>query len=78
MLPIEPKWHSGKNEMELFSVGPEARFQGNFGTSFHVAFGEVEGVAGKDVGQVLETFLQIVKAIVGEIEAESIRLGILK
>jgi hypothetical protein len=77
-LPAYPVWDSTKNEIELFSIGPQGRFKGNFKLASHITFGEVEGVAGKDVGYTLETFLELVKMIVNEIEAESRRLGIIK
>jgi hypothetical protein len=77
-LPAYPVWDSTKNEIELFTIGPQSRFKGNFKLAVHITFGEVEGVAGKDVGYTLETFLELVKMIVNEIEAESTRLGILK
>ncbi|MGA2101882.1 MAG: hypothetical protein ABSG34_12295 [Candidatus Sulfotelmatobacter sp.] len=78
VLPAAPTWDSAKNEIELFSIGPETSMKGNFGTSFHVTFGKVEGVAGEDVGNVLETFFRLVQTIIAEIEAESKRLGIVK
>jgi len=77
-LPAYPVWDSTKNEIELFTIGPQSRFKGNFKLAAHITFGEVEGVAGKDVGYTLETFLELVKMIVNEIETESRRLGLIK
>jgi hypothetical protein len=76
-LPAAPQWDSVKNEIELFTIGAQSRMKGNFSTGFHIIFGEVEGVAGKDVIYVLETFFELVQTIVAEIKSESKRLGIL-
>lgn len=77
-IPAMPLWDSTKNEIELFAIGPQSSLKGNFGTASHITFGEIEGVSGEDVGYVLDTFLGLVRKIVGEIETESIRLGVVK
>lgn len=77
-IPATPQWDSAKNEIELFTIGAQSRMKGNFSTGFHVIFGEVEGIAGEDVGYVLEMFLKLVTMIIAEIESEATRLGILE
>ena len=71
-----PVWDSAKNEMELMTLGPGAKFNGDFNFANYVAFGEIEGVAGKNAVPVLHQFVDMVETIVSEIEAESRRLGI--
>ena len=64
--------------MELITVRQEAKLRANFHFSFYVAFGEIDGVAGKAAIPALDTFVEMVETIISEIEAESKRLGIVK
>jgi hypothetical protein len=78
-MPSEPIWNGAKNEMELFTTGPQTvKFKGKFDIGFYVAFGEVGSLEGKPAIPTLETFVEIVSAVIDEIEAESNRLGIVK
>jgi hypothetical protein len=76
--PAHPIWDSAKNEMELMTLGPQAKLKSNFDLAFQVTFGEVEEFAGRNVGEVLQLFAELVTTIVDRIEAESKRLGIVK
>lgn len=78
-MPATPVWDSTNNEMELFTVGPNtAKFNGDFQFGCYVAFGKVSCLEGKSAGIVLEEFVVEVERILGEIEAESRRLGFIK
>jgi hypothetical protein len=76
-MPYRPVWDGAKQEMELLIIGPGAQFKGNFNFGFYVAFGEIESVSGKSVVEALDLFVDMVETILGEIEAESRRLGII-
>jgi hypothetical protein len=73
-----PMWDREKNEMELFTLARNTKFNGEFDFSFYVAFGEVGLAAGRPLFPVLEGFVKTVETIIGEIETESRRLGIAK
>ncbi len=78
-MPAEPVWDSVKNEMELFTIthgGSVGQFKGKFNLAFYVAFGDVEGIRGKNAMPLLDQFVDIADAIVNEIDAEARRLGI--
>jgi hypothetical protein len=77
-MPHIPSWDWTKQEMELITVRQEAKLRANFHFSFYVAFGEIDGVAGKAAIPALDTFVEMVETIISEIEAESKRLGIVK
>lgn len=77
-MPTNPVWDWTKQEMELFTAGPQPKFRANISFAFYVAFGEIEGVTGKAAIPVLNTFVEMVETIIGEIETESRRLGIVK
>jgi hypothetical protein len=79
MMPYKLLWDSTKNEMELFTLGPQtAKFNGDFKFGCYVAFGEVSCLGGRIAGGVLEDFVNVVETVLQEIEAESRRLGIIK
>jgi hypothetical protein len=77
-IPADPIWDSVKNEIELCTVHAPGGFKGQFKLMFHITFGEIEGISGRNVGQVLEGFLKTVKVIVDSLEGEAVRLGIVK
>jgi hypothetical protein len=78
-MPCTPVWDSAKNEMELFTLGPQtAQFHGDFQFGCYVAFGKVSCLEGKVAGSVLEKFVTVVEAILGEIEGKTRRLGFIK
>jgi hypothetical protein len=73
-----PVWDSAKQEMKLFSLGSQAQFRGDFQIGFAVAFGDVEGLAGKTAIPVLDTFVEVVKITTRKIEAAARSLGIVR
>lgn len=75
--PAHPVWDSAKNEMELMTLGSPAKLKGNFKLAFQITFGEVEEFSGRNVGQTLNLFFELVETIVGMLETESKRLGII-
>ncbi len=77
-MPYTPVWDRTKNEMELLTIGPGAKFKANFDFGLVIAFGEVEAVHGKEAVEVLDLFVNMVETILTELEAESRRLGIVK
>jgi hypothetical protein len=78
-MPQRPIWDSVKNEMELCVVSAtETKLRANFGFAFYIAFGEIDIIGGKPVIPVLNTFVEMVGAIIREIETEALRLGLLK
>jgi hypothetical protein len=77
-MPTKPTWDSVKQEMEMFSTAPGAEFHGKFQIGFSVAFGEIDTLTGKNALPILDKFVELVELIVGNIEAESKRLGIVK
>lgn len=77
-MPATPVWDRRKNEMELFTIGPNTKLQGHFNFGFYVAFGEIEWLEGKNAIPILDQFVDMVETIGNEIEAESRRLGIVK
>jgi hypothetical protein len=77
-MPYKPAWDGAKHEMELLVIGPGSQFKGDFNLGFYVAFGEIESVHGKSAIEVLDLFVNMVETILGEIDAESRRLGFTK
>lgn len=77
-MPYAPIWDWAKQEMELFTTGPQPKLRANITLGFYVAFGEIDSVAGKPAIPVLNDFVGMVGTIIDEIEAESKRLGIVK
>lgn len=73
--PLHPTWDRAKNEMELFTLGPGAKFQGNFKFGIYIEFGEIPTLEGELVIPVLVSFADKVETIIGEIEAEARKLG---
>jgi hypothetical protein len=76
-MPVTPIWDRAKNEMTLFTLGPNVKFKSKVDISFYVAFGEIELLEGKNAIPVLDEFIDMVETILGEIEAETRRLGII-
>ena len=64
--------------MELFSLEPNATFHGKYEIGCYVAFGEAGTFTGKNAIPILDLFVDMVETILGQIEAESKRLGIIK
>lgn len=56
--PAYPVWDSTKNEMELMTIGPEAKLKSNFKLAFQITFGEVKMFTGRNVGEVLHLFAE--------------------
>jgi hypothetical protein len=78
-MPCNPVWDRAKNEMELFTTGPQTvDFKGKFDFGFYIAFGEVGRLEGEPAIPILDTFVDMVETIVNEIDTESRRLGIVK
>ena len=78
MMPWRPTLDSSNNEMEICSLAQGAKLEAEFQLAMYVAFGEVEGVTGKNAGQTLNLFIELVTSIVDRIEIEAKRLGIVK
>jgi hypothetical protein len=77
-MPAYPAWDSAKQEMELFTAGPQPKLKAKIGIAFYVAFGEVESAAGKNALETIDLFVNMVETMVNEIERESRRLGIVR
>ena len=81
-MPLHHKWDSTKNEMELFTLGPNTppneRFDYNLQFTVFIATNEVEGIKGKPILGSAYAMGCKVHGIVRAIEAESKRLGIVK
>lgn len=73
-----PLWNTDKNEMELATIGPGATLDGHFDFAKYVAFGEIEGVERREAIAVLGHFVDMVETIIGEIEAEARRIGVIQ
>jgi hypothetical protein len=78
IMPQQPMLDSSTNEMEFAALAPGAKFHGKFQLAMYIAFGEVESVAGKNAGEVLQLFVELVTSIVDRIESESRRFGIIE
>jgi hypothetical protein len=77
-MPTVPVWDRRKNEMELCTIGPNSKLHGKFNFGFYVAFGEIEGLEGKNAIPILDQFVDMVERIVDLIDRESRLLGIIK
>ena len=77
-MPAAPIWDWAKQEMELFTTGPQPKLRANIRVGFYIAFSEIDSVAGKPAIPVLDDFVRMVQTILSEIEAECRRLGIIK
>jgi hypothetical protein len=73
-----PVWDRSKNEMELFTVGPGATFNGQFNFGMHIAFGEIESLDGKTAIPILDQFVEMVESILRQVESECRALGFIK
>jgi hypothetical protein len=73
-MPTPHIWDSTKNEMELFTLGPGAKFEAHLQFGFAVAFSEIEGAEGFPALSVMGDFLTEVESIVSFIEEEARRL----
>jgi hypothetical protein len=67
-MPAAPVWDWTKQEMELFTAGPQPKLHANIRVGFYIAFGEIDSVAGKPAIPVLDDFVRMVETIIGEIE----------
>ncbi len=77
-MPYRSEWDWAKQEMELFTAGPQPKFRAHVKIAVYVAFGEIDGLTGKAVIPVLDSFANMVETIINEIETESRRLGFIK
>jgi|SRR5208282_1760114 len=77
-MPEPHVWNRAKNEMELITLGKDAKFKYNFHFRFSVAFNDIQVVDGEPVLGVLDDLCGKVESILVCIEAESRRLGIVK
>jgi len=78
-MPSTHVWDRTKHEMELFTLGPQTtKFNGDFKFGCYIAFGEIGSLAGEPAIPVLDQFVNMVETILGEIEAESRRLGFIQ
>jgi hypothetical protein len=77
-MPYASIWDSAKQEMELFTTARDHKARANITVAFYVAFGEIDGLNGKAAIPVLDSFADMVETIINEIEAESMRLGLVK
>jgi hypothetical protein len=77
-MPEPHVWNRTKNEMELVTLGPNAKFKYNFQFSFFVAFNDIQIVDGKPILGVIDELCGKVERIVVCIEAESRRIGLIK
>lgn len=76
-MPSRPIWDWAKQEMELFTAGPQPKFRAHVKIAVYIAFGEVGGLAGKAAIPTLDLFANMVETIINEIESESRRLGVI-
>lgn len=74
-MPYKYTWDRTKGEMELCTIGPGVKLQGNFKFACCIEFGEIDAVVGQAVVPTLDLFADMVTTIVDEIEAETRRLG---
>jgi len=81
-MPLHHKWDCAKNEMELFTLGPDTppnnHFDYNLQFSVFIATNEIEGIKGRPILGSAYAMGCKVHSIVRAIEAESKRLGIVK
>ena len=77
-MPNVHIWDRAKNEMELVTLGADAKFNYHFQFSFFVAFNNIQIVDGEPILGVLDQLVGRVERILVCIEAESRRLGIIK
>ncbi len=77
-MPATPVWDWAKQEMELFTTGPQPQLRANIRVGFYIAFSEIDSVVGKPAIPVLDDFVRMVETILSEIQAECRRLGIIK
>jgi hypothetical protein len=77
-MPEPHVWNRTENEMELVTLGADAKFNYNFHFRFSVAFNDIQVVDGQPVLGVLDELCGKVESIFLCIEAECRRLGIIK
>jgi hypothetical protein len=74
---LRPTWNVEKNEMIYMVASPADRFNYNVVCTFDFAFGSaVEGVGGRRVLYFLDSAAREVDRIIGNIEAEARRIGL--
>jgi hypothetical protein len=75
-----PVWDRVKQEMELFTIHQThtQKFNGNFHFGVEICFGDVGSLDGFPILPNLDKLIWVVGTILGEIEAEARRLGIIK
>jgi hypothetical protein len=74
-MPQPHIWDCVKNEMELFTNGPGAEFQGQIILAFAITLGDIAVEHELSALGILEIFLREVERVVAAIEAEARRLG---
>lgn len=77
-MPNPPIWDSAKNEMELLTLGPGAKYKASFNFTTLIAFGESKSLGGAPAVTGLNQFVSEVESVLLAIEAESRRLGFIK
>ncbi len=73
-----PRWDRSKNEMIFARIGPKGQIQYKVDFSVNVAFDEIEIVGGQPAVPILKQMASMVDGIIGTIEAEALRIGLLK
>jgi hypothetical protein len=76
--PKHPVWDRAKNEMELFTVGPEVQLIAEFKLTFLVVFAEIAGFERQQIFSVLGIFAAEVERILRTIEVHARILGLVK
>ena len=81
-MPLHHKWDSAKNEMELFTLGPDTppntRFDYNLQFAVFIATDEIEGIKGKPILGSAYAMGCKIHGIIRAIEVEALRLGFIK
>jgi hypothetical protein len=72
-----PIWDGEKNELIYLKTGPGADLDMDIEFTFHIAFSDVEGIAGERADEILRLMADEVERIVLAIEAESKRIGLI-
>jgi hypothetical protein len=77
-IPAPPVWDRTKQEIVILTLGPGAQFDYKFNFVLYIAFDEIELVAGEPVRSILGQTMVEVERVVDAIDAESMRLGLIK
>ncbi len=73
---LAPKWDTEKDEITFASIGPGGSFEYNIQLAFFLAFGDVEGLAGRPVIDTLNGTAAEVERIIRAVGGESQRIGL--